>query len=437
VIAALEEGPSCAAVEAVSNSWRRSAKIHRVDPSSREPPRILSDGELREVRESIEGVVLAAQPELDRLHNIVADAGYVTLLCNSTGIAIDHRGKEERAAEFRYRGIWLGGVWSESAEGTNGIGTCIAESRPVAVHQTQHFRAQHIGLSCSGAPVFGPDANLIAVLDVSCIAQRGSVQGHALALPLVIDSARLIEERLFRERFLTEWIVAVAPHGKHPTALLAINRDHYVIGADRCGRVRFKLDQHALASGTSVWTLFTSEPSLLQGGLRRDYPVRLRSARNGETLFALVSTPLVGERCYPGQAESTLATQPRRALLESLGRHVVVNSSRGGLSSRRLRSVREYVADHLTDELSLKTLARQAGLSVHHFARAFKASLGVPPHRYVLEQRLRKAAALLEQTDQPVTSIALALRFADQSHFCRSFQQRVGLTPTQYRRAHR
>jgi hypothetical protein len=54
-----------------------------------------------------------------------------------------------RCAELRYWGIWLGGVWSEAVEGTNGNGTCTADRRAVTVHQTQHFRSPHIILSCS------------------------------------------------------------------------------------------------------------------------------------------------------------------------------------------------------------------------------------------------------------------------------------------------
>jgi len=58
--------------------------------------------------------------------------GYVVLLCNRDGVAIHHRGDPARADEFKQWGIWLGGVWSEQIEGTNGIGTCIAEQRPVS-----------------------------------------------------------------------------------------------------------------------------------------------------------------------------------------------------------------------------------------------------------------------------------------------------------------
>ena len=61
----------------------------------------------------------------------------------------------------------------------------------------------------------------------------------------------------------------------------------------------------------------------------------------------------------------------------------------------------------------------------------------MPPHRYLLEQRVRKAAELIERSEQPLISIALALGFADQSHFSRTFHALVGLTPCQFRRAHR
>jgi transcriptional regulator of acetoin/glycerol metabolism len=182
--------------ELISHSWRRCAELHRIDPESLEPPRILSESALRLSKEPIERVVHAAQAELDRLHRIVGHAGYVTLLCDIQGVAIDHRGSEARSAEFRHWGIWLGGVWAEAVEGTNGIGTCIADHRAVTVHRTQHFRSR-----------------LVAVLDVSSMEPRLSAQAHPLTLPLVVNSARQMEERLFRERFSHAWIIAVAPPG--------------------------------------------------------------------------------------------------------------------------------------------------------------------------------------------------------------------------------
>ncbi len=64
------------------------------------------------------------------------------------------------ADQFRYWGIWVGGVWSEEIEGTNGIGTCITEQKPIIVHRDQHFRTRHIGLSCLAAPIFDATGKL-------------------------------------------------------------------------------------------------------------------------------------------------------------------------------------------------------------------------------------------------------------------------------------
>jgi transcriptional regulator of acetoin/glycerol metabolism len=437
VLDAIGGETSCVEIDVVSHSWRRSAELHQVDPDSSEAPRILTEGDLRRSKEPIETVVLAAQPELDRLHRIVGQAGYVTLFCDHNGVAIDHRGCEERSAEFRYWGTWLGGVWSEAVEGTNGIGTCIVDRRPVTVHQRQHFRSRHMGLSCSGAPVFDADARLVAVLDVSSIDPQLSAQAHALTLPLVVNSARQIEERLFRERFPQAWIIAVAPQSDQPGALLAVDREHRVIGADRCARRQFTLDHRALEAGTSVWTIFSRSGAVLQRGLRSDYPVRLTAARGGETLFALVSTPVAASRAQLGKLDATLLMQPRSALLEDLQRHFAPDPPRGGLSPGVLRRVREYIRANLHEQLDIGTLALRAGLSAYHFSRAFKASVGMPPHRYLLEQRIKRAAELLERSEQSLTSIALAVGFADQSHFSRSFHALMRLTPSQFRRAHR
>jgi transcriptional regulator of acetoin/glycerol metabolism len=381
--------------------------------------------------------VRAAHPELDRLHRIVRHAGYVTLLCDAQGVAVDHRGSEERSAEFRFWGIWLGGVWSEAVEGTNGIGTCIADGCPVTVHQTQHFRSRHTGLSCSGAPVFDADARLAAVLDVSSMDPQLSTQAHALTLPLVVNSARQIEERLFRERFSRAWIIASAPQADQPGALLAVDREHRIIGADRFARSQFGLDPRALQSDTGIWTIFSRHGALLQRGVRSDYPVRLTCARDGETLFALVSPPVAAARVHLGDLDSTLLMQPRIALLEDLRRHYAPDVPRGGLSPGVLRRVKEHIDSHLHENLDTATLASLARLSAYHFSRAFKASVGMPPHRYLLEQRIRKAADLIERSEQALVSVALAVGFADQAHFSRSFHSLVGLTPSQFRRAHR
>jgi transcriptional regulator GlxA family with amidase domain len=106
---------------------------------------------------------------------------------------------------------------------------------------------------------------------------------------------------------------------------------------------------------------------------------------------------------------------------------------RGGLPPRALRRVREYVEAHLEESVSIQALADAAGLSMYHFARAFKQSEGMTPHGYVVQCRVRRVQELLAGTDLPLSEIALASGFSDQSHCARRFREHVGVTPSDYR----
>src|SRR3984893_38224 len=236
-------------IEQVSASWRRSATEHGFEPLNSEAPRILLPNELKDFREPLDELVFSAQEEIDRLYRVVHEAGYTVLLCDTAGVAVEPRGDNADASRFRYWGTWLGGVWSEAIEGTNGIGTCIAEERPVTVHRSQHFRSRHINLSCSGAPIFDVDGRLMAVLDVSAIDPDLSERAHALTGALTVNSARAIVERFFRERFRREWVVAVAlPEGGAPGVLLAVDREQRIVGANRAARASLLLDDQGLRS---------------------------------------------------------------------------------------------------------------------------------------------------------------------------------------------
>jgi len=106
---------------------------------------------------------------------------------------------------------------------------------------------------------------------------------------------------------------------------------------------------------------------------------------------------------------------------------------RGGLPPRALRRVREFIEAHLDETISIQALAAIVGLSMYHFARAFKQSEGMTPHDYLVQCRVRRAENLLATTDLPLSEIALASGFADQSHCARRFREYFGVTPSSYR----
>src|ERR1700688_95798 len=263
-------------IQAVSSSWQRSAKKHGLDPLGSKAPRILTSAELKHFREPLDKLISSAQEELDELYKVVREAGYAVLLCDSSGVAVAHRGEAPPESQFQYWGTWLGGVWSEEVEGTNGIGTCIADERPVTVHRSQHFRSRHINLSCSRAPVFGVAGRLMAVLDVSAVDPARSEQAHALTGALTVRSARAIEERFFREQFRREWIVAVAPpEGAASGMLLAIDGNQRIVGANRVARTSLMLDDRGLQAGISLWSIFERTIDLFRRQHQGDISARL------------------------------------------------------------------------------------------------------------------------------------------------------------------
>lgn len=110
--------------------------------------------------------------------------------------------------------------------------------------------------------------------------------------------------------------------------------------------------------------------------------------------------------------------------------------ARGALAPWQERRAKEMLLDDLGADRSLAELAAACGLSVSHFARAFKASTGTPPHRWLLERRVDRAMELLQGPDG-LGEIALACGFADQSHLTRVFGRRVGVSPAAWRRERR
>jgi transcriptional regulator of acetoin/glycerol metabolism len=420
-------------IHAVSSSWQRSAKKYGLDPLDSKAPRILTPAELKRLREPLDRLIFSAQEEMDELYKVVREAGYAVLLCDSSGVAVAHRGEDARASQFEYWGTWLGGVWSEEVEGTNGIGTCIVEERPVTVHRSQHFRSRHINLSCSGAPVFGVDGRLIAVLDVSAIDPELSERAHALTGALTIRSARAIEERFFREQFRREWIVAVAPQERGaPGMLLAIDGNQRIIGANRIARASLMLDDRGLRAGTSLWSIFERDVDLFRRQDRTDISARLLIAGSNDSRPALVTPPDHPMSASSNRTKCNLHTRPRLGSID-ISTLAPAPQVHGGLSPGAMRRVREYVEVHLGESIDLSMLAGVAGLSVHHFARQFKQSAGVTPHVYLMQKRVERAQEMLVQTDLSLAEIAFAVGFFDQGHLARHFRYMLDTTPREFR----
>ena len=136
-----------------------------------------------------------------------------------------------------------------------------------------------------------------------------------------------------------------------------------------------------------------------------------------------------------GYAEA-LSTVLAHELVRANARPMAAESySRGGLASWQQKRVADFIDEHLAENIPLTVLAKIARLSAFHFARAFKQSFGMPPHRYHLARRIARAKSLLSEPEQSVTEIAFRLGFHESSSFSAVFRKMTGATPSQYRRS--
>jgi len=95
--------------------------------------------------------------------------------------------------------------------------------------------------------------------------------------------------------------------------------------------------------------------------------------------------------------------------------------------------VAQYVQDNLHRELRLAELSGLVHMSPYHFARLFKQSTGVSPHRFLVRRRIEQARALLEARTLPIAEIARSVGFRTPSHFTTTFRRVTGITPSVYR----
>jgi AraC-like DNA-binding protein len=109
-------------------------------------------------------------------------------------------------------------------------------------------------------------------------------------------------------------------------------------------------------------------------------------------------------------------------------------NARGGLAPWRKRKIDRYLREHLDQPLRVEELADQVSLSVGHFCRAFKESFTETPHSHIMRLRLELAQRLMLTTDDSLSHIALDCGLSDQAHLSKLFRQRIGETPSSWRR---
>ncbi|QNK70421.1 sigma-54-dependent Fis family transcriptional regulator [Variovorax sp. PAMC26660] len=344
------------ATSLVHKSWARCVRDHGLDPSKPTPARILPAQEVRAHQQQLEHFLRAARAGMEDIYRRVADLGYMVLLTDAEGITVDYIGNPAWDDQLRKAGLYLGADWNEAHAGTCGVGTCLVERQPMTCHQTEHFDATHIALTCTTAPLFDHSGKLTAILDVSALRSPEARESQHLVRHLVSIYARMIEDADFLRNFRGHWILRLgSAYGLVDVAgevMLAFDDSGAVVGANGGARRAFSDAQTPLLGGAvsqllhmpmdAIWRIGAGASSampfahtvLLPGG--GEYHASLlapRVRRSPTTATALTSTkpsdrlPPLDRIAGDDPAMQKLLAQARR--LVDRGIHVLVEGETG------------------------------------------------------------------------------------------------------------
>jgi len=287
-------GDSVAAALAptVGLSWRRCLNDFNLDPAVDYQPTVVDQTRIKDLQAEHDELVQIARAEMDSLYEQISGSGYALLLADTSGVILCEKIDPTLKRMFVQAGLVVGAQWSEQREGTNGIGTCAAESRPITIHQSDHFRSRHIGLSCSAAPIHDPYGRVIAVLDASSVSAEGGRESQMHTIALVNASARLIEKCLFLRRHQGDAMLRFHHRPEFVDLLhdgaMAVSADGTVVATDMTGLRLLGAKEHKDIVGRSIADIFdaTFDELLATSSSSRRAMYELRDNLHGRRYFA-------------------------------------------------------------------------------------------------------------------------------------------------------
>ncbi|HAY08638.1 MAG TPA: sigma-54-dependent Fis family transcriptional regulator, partial [Thauera sp.] len=224
----------------IGSSWVRCIRDYGLDPCRPTRAHIIEHARLREHQDHIEEFLGVARTGMEQLYKRMAGIGYVLLLTDAHGIAVDFIGNDAWARELKQSGLYLGADWSEARAGTCAVGTCIVEKTPITVHHADHFDATHISLTCNAAPLFDPTGDFLGVLDVSALTSPSPRDSQHLALQMTTMFAQMVEDANFLRYFRDRWVLRLGSAWSMVDVsgeiMLAFDADGVIVGTNSGAR---------------------------------------------------------------------------------------------------------------------------------------------------------------------------------------------------------
>lgn len=285
----------------LDSSWQRCQDRYHFDPNANPRLSSLSDREVVQLCEPFDHSLETIKNELEFVQSTLRGSNFCASFSNMAGIILRYRGDSQNDEDLKLERP--GTIWAEGAVGTNGVGTCIIERRPVMVLGQHHYFRAYSSVSCIAAPVMSADAEMIGVLNVATGDPRITSDTFALAADLTMNTAERLSNQLFLNHFPGSSILKIRGDGS--TVLLALDEEQRIVGANRQARHVFGSIAERLNRAT-LWELFQGTPEARDSITRDGRQLGLRRIDSEALYEAEVITP----RPVPGRRAIAKAAPP-------------------------------------------------------------------------------------------------------------------------------
>jgi transcriptional regulator of acetoin/glycerol metabolism len=291
--------PAGIVADTIVRSWQRSAE--RGIGIERGETRCTPRYDLMQRRDNNQTLLNCSQPVLESLYHEIAGSSSMVLLADSEGVILHSIGDPDFVEQAQKVFLKPGGIWSESVNGTNAIGTALEEKMTVQVHSSEHFIDKNRFLSCSATPIFNPKGGILGALDVS--GDYRVHQQHTMAL--VRLSAQMIENQMFAPEFPNDIIISfhVRPEfiGSLYEGIAVFSPDGHLVAANRSALLQLGLDRFRMMGQTFSSLFKLTFAKLLEQSRFVPQPVLKLPLLTGAEVFG---------RVWPGTAISPVTFLP-------------------------------------------------------------------------------------------------------------------------------
>ena len=310
----------------VLRSWQRCCEIG-LDPYSSNLPPALSKEKLKVLMKHNKDLIELSRPVMQMVEISVRDTGFIFTLADKNGYVLLVNGDEDIIAMAERNYYRPGSLRSIEHAGTNAIGLCLIEEKPIQVTGAEHYKVYHHPWTCSSAPIHDPHGKIIGAITLS--GRSGGSHKHTLAL--VTAAAETIESQL-RERVLIEDKLRLNSmlsfiYDSISDGIIAINRDLEITHINSIAAKMLDLDSSAII-GRKFDEVIKADVSLIHSLEARNYFSGLETlfhGPNGEMTYICRADPILNNR---GHLLGTIITMSETQHVISLAKKLSGNYSK-------------------------------------------------------------------------------------------------------------